>query len=204
MSPLTTYAFGTPLVRKHLYVFLTWHNFCISLPVAFGPVCPYTYHVEIMGSPTKIDGAALTDAQRRICMLHLAGMSQDSIARFLDVTQKTVATTLSNPRVSRYLMQMQATYVDNIMPIVNDVETAFKDHALRASEVVTEIMESMHLSDNPQCKRVALSSAQDILDRAGYKPAQRVEQATVHAVHPDSLNKIAEVLRELSPNGDET
>lgn len=152
-----------------------------------------------MPTLTKVDGAALTDNQRRICMMHLAGMSQESIARFLDVVQGTIQHTLENPRVARYLMQMQASYVDNIMPLVNDVETAFKDQALRASEVVFEIMESMHISENPQAKRVALSSAQDILDRAGYKPALRVEQATVHAVHPDSLAKIAEVLKELSP-----
>ena len=130
--------------------------------------------------------------------MHLAGMTQDSIARFLELQQAQINQTLSNPRVKRFLMQMQASYVDNIMPLVNEVETAFKNNAIRASQVVLEIMESMHLSDQPAAKRVALAGAQDILDRAGYKPTQRVEQATVHAVHPESLEKIANVLRELS------
>ena len=134
-------------------------------------------------------------------MMRVAGMAEDAIARFADITEASVASTLSSTRVQKYLLALQSTFIDDLRPLAVRMNEIITGNAERAARVVAEIMEEMHQRPEPRAKSVALASAVDILDRAGYRPTQRVEQANIHAVHPDSIQQIADVLRELGSSG---
>ena len=145
----------------------------------------------------RTPACGVTAKQRRIALMMASGMTQDAIARFLDTETADVHITANNPRVQKFLFALQSTFVDDLRPVAERINKTMLASAERAQQVVNEIMEEMHSSERIDAKRVALASAQDILDRAGFRPTQRVEQATVHAVHPDSVRQISEVLREM-------
>jgi hypothetical protein len=136
---------------------------------------------------------------RQIVMMHLAGMSQPAIARFLDCTSEYIGQVLLRPRVQRYTLMLQASYMNDLRPIAERVNKSIEDQSERAAQVVSEIMEEMHKKEDIRAKSLALCSAKDILDRAGHRPTVKVESKNLHGhvVSEGTMEKMAEVLREM-------
>lgn len=126
-------------------------------------------------------------------------MTSAAIARYMDFTAARVTQILEMPRVQKYILQITATFATDLVPTAKEVNKEIARSSMRAAKVVEEIMEEMHERDDANSKRVALSSAQDILDRAGHKPATRIEGKVAHgvAIHPEQLELAAQVAKEL-------
>jgi len=149
--------------------------------------------------PSTNDVHTVSPKHRNIVMMHLGGMTNAAIGRFLDCTEATIASILALPTVARYTMQLQSTFVDDLRPIALRVNESIEQHSERAAKVIFEIMESMHEREEIRAQQVALASAQDILDRAGHKPKVQVESKNLHGfvVSDSTLEKMAQVIREL-------
>lgn len=144
--------------------------------------------------------AGLRPEHTRIAMLRVAGMTNAAIARYMDFTSVRVSQILEMPRVQKYILQITATFATDLVPTAKEVNQEIARSSLRAAKVVEEIMEQMHERDDPRSKSVALSSAQDILDRAGHKPATKIEGKVAHgvAILPEQLELAAQVAKELN------
>lgn len=158
-----------------------------------------------MGRPNNpgelVDQAAgLQPTHTRVAMLRVAGMTNAAIARYMDLTTGRVTQILEKPNVQKYILQITATFATDLVPTAKEVNQEIARSSLRAAKVVEEIMEDMHERDDPMSKRVALSSAQDILDRAGHKPATKIEGKVAHgvAILPEQLELAAQVAKELN------
>lgn len=144
-------------------------------------------------------GRALTPGDKRVALLYLSGMRPDGIAAYLSCTGRAIQKVLEKPTVQEYLKVMDATFVGDLRPTAERVNKKIEEYSMRALDVVKEVMEDMHAREEIRAKQVALSSAQDILDRAGHRPTQRVEQKNLnaYAVSEATLDKISEVSKEL-------
>lgn len=141
--------------------------------------------------------AWIRDQDKQVAHMTLAGLGPDAIARSLGITTDLVVKTLRKPQVQKYQLQITALHVKDIRPAMQDVSEAFASSAMEAQQCVLQVMREMRANPDPRAQRVALSSAQDILDRAGHKPTLRVEEAKVHAIHPETLKELGSVLKEL-------
>jgi hypothetical protein len=143
-------------------------------------------------------GNRLTAENRRCAILKMGGMTNEAIARFVDATPEAVGYIVNQPAVQRYMMQMEATFVDDLRPIAHRVNKSIEDHSERAAQIVFEIMEEMHKREEIRAQQLSLTSAQDILDRAGHKPTTKVESTNIHAhaVSDHVLDRMMEVLSE--------
>lgn len=152
------------------------------------------------GRPAFVDTRTPRAEHRNIVMMHLAGMSDAAIGRFFDCTEAHIANILSLPTVQTYMMRLQASYIDDLRPIAQRVNESIERHSERAAQVVVEIMDSMHEREEIRAQQLALASAQDILDRAGHKPALRVQSQNLHAhaLTEATIDKMTAVLKELS------
>ena len=125
---------------------------------------------------TRADGW-VKDRDKQVVHMTLAGLGPDVIARTLSITTDTVVKILRKPHVHKYQLQITSLHVKDIRPAMQEVSEAFASSALEAQQCVLEVMREMRANPDPRAQRVALSSAQDILDRAGHKPTLRVEEA---------------------------
>lgn len=157
---------------------------------------------KIASAPPKINGTGPVDAwlrgtDRQVAHMRLANASVDAIAAMMEITTHQVNVILEKPTVQKYIAKVTAAFVDEAKPTMMTVTQALADAALEAKDTVLGVMREMRSNPEPAAQRVALASAQDILDRAGHKPALRVEEAKVHAIHPETLKELGSVLREL-------
>jgi flagellar biosynthesis regulator FlaF len=131
-------------------------------------------------------------------MMRLAGMTEFAIAQFLEVTSAHINHILHRPDVASYMMKIDATFVNDLRPTAERVNAKLEASSIRAQEVIEEIMEQMHSRDDHKAKSIALMSARDILDRAGHRPAMKIESKIAHGVmiDPEQLEHALEVIKE--------
>lgn len=127
------------------------------------------------------------DIHREIMRLAVSGMKQSEIAYELGVTEAMVSYTLNSPIVRRQMDFMRAARDGESI----DVGKRISELAQRAVEVVGELLDD-------SLPNIRLSSAKDILDRAGYSPIKRI-QAEVHSTHftSDEIASIKQRAREI-------
>lgn len=140
-------------------------------------------------------------------MMRVSGMSYDAIARFLDQASKTIEYHCNKPRVQAHMLALQATFVEDLRGKADKMNERLMDLAMTAIEVQASTMEDMNgrrespgLKQDTQIKAAALAitTAQDILDRAYGKAPKRIEVEShhTHAIDPAGAELIADALRE--------
>ena len=140
-------------------------------------------------------------------MMRVAGMSYDAIARFLDQASKTIEYHCNKPRVQAHMLALQSTFVEDLRGPAAQMNERLTELAFKAVEVQAATMEDMNgrreapgLKQDTQIKAAALAitTAQDILDRAYGKAPKRVEVEThnTHTIDPAGAEMIAEAIRE--------
>ncbi len=159
------------------------------------------------GRPQGTPNAVLSPLELRIAMMRVAGMSYDAIARFLDQASKTIEYHCNKPRVQAHMLALQSTFVEDLRGKADKMNERLMDLALEAVEVQAQTMSDMNgrrespgLKQDTQIKAAALAvtTAQDILDRAYGKAPKRVEVEShhTHAIDPAGAELIADALRE--------
>jgi hypothetical protein len=140
-------------------------------------------------------------------MMRVAGMSYDSIARFLDQASKTIEYHCNKPKVQAHMLALQSTFVEDLRGKAELMNEKLLDLALEAVDVQSATMRDMNgrrespgLKQDTQIKAAALAvtTAQDILDRAYGKAPKRIEVEShhVHAIDPAGAELIADAIRE--------
>jgi 1-aminocyclopropane-1-carboxylate deaminase/D-cysteine desulfhydrase-like pyridoxal-dependent ACC family enzyme len=156
------------------------------------------------------DFRELEPIERRTALMRAAGMSENVIARFLDVDYVTVGNILKRPRVARYLFALEATFVEDIKDSAKHLDAAIMNEAKRAFAVERDVMERLYaMEDNVRAQLGAASTAQDILDRAGKRAPTKIQGEIVHTIDAEALAHVATVLQEVhgkpvidvTPNG---
>jgi hypothetical protein len=140
-------------------------------------------------------------------MMRVSGMSLDAIARFLNLDSRTIDYHCNKPRVQAHMLQLQATFVEDLRGKADKMNERLMDLAMDAIEVQASTMTDMNgrrespgLKQDTQIKAAALAvtTAQDILDRAYGKAPKRieVESHNTHTIDPAGAEMIAAAIRE--------
>lgn len=144
-----------------------------------------------------LDYRDLEPLERRVALMRASGMSEATIGHFLDCDYMTVNAILKRPRVARYLIALESTFVDDIKASAKHLDDAILSEANRAFQVEKSVMERLYaMSDNIKAQLGAATTAQDILDRAGKRAPTRVQTEVMHTIDAEALSHVAKVLGE--------
>jgi len=139
----------------------------------------------------------LEPIERRAAMMRASGMSDAVIARFLDLDSTYVINIFKRPRVARYLIALESTFVTDISKSSKLLDTAILAEANRAFYVEKQVMERLfERSDCVRSQLGAAATAQDILDRAGKRAPTKIQAEVVHTIDAEALDLVAQVLGE--------
>jgi hypothetical protein len=139
----------------------------------------------------------LEPIERRAAMMKVAGMSEAVIARFLDMDCTYVGNIFKRPRVARYLIALESTFVSEIASSAKLLDRAIENEAARAFHVEKAVMERLfERSDCVRSQLGAAATAQDILDRAGKRAPTKIQASVIHTIDAEALDLVAQVLGE--------
>jgi hypothetical protein len=142
--------------------------------------------------------------------MRAAGMSEAVIGRFIDTDYMTVSMILKRPRVARYLIALESTFVEEISESAKHLDAAIQNEATYAFDVERKVMDRLFaMEQNVRAQMGAVSAAQDILDRAGKRAPTKVQTEVTHTIDAEALAHVASVLQEVhdqraidvTPNG---
>lgn len=148
----------------------------------------------------------LEPLERRIALMHVAGASEHVIAEFLTMNPQTVGNILARPRVAKFCLMLHGVVSDGLEEGVEDLNKAFKAKASDAFAREHAAMERMdEIAKDNECKpstRIRANmgvvfTAKDILDRAGYRAAQKVYTYGENSVTPEAAASLADAAREI-------
>lgn len=146
-----------------------------------------------------LDYRDLEPIERRVSLMRAAGMSEAVIGRFLDTDYMTVNAILKRPRVARYLLALETTFVEEIGPSAKNLTVAIDHAANRAFEIEKDVMERLYAKDQDiRAQLGAAATAQDILDRAGKRAPTKIQSETIHTIDAEALAHVAKVLTEVN------
>lgn len=128
----------------------------------------------------KYEIKQLWDIHHEICRRLTMGQKEVDIASELNISKEMVQYTRNSPVVRQHLAGLHAERDAEAI----DIAVEIRNTAPRALEVITAIMEN---KDSPEAVRA--KCAMDILDRAGYKPVERVANFSMH-VGPGDIEEI--------------
>jgi hypothetical protein len=144
-----------------------------------------------------LDYRDLEPLERRVALMRAAGMSEAVIGRFIDTDYMTVNAILKRPRVARYLIALESTFVEEIGPSAKHLDAAIQNEARRAFVVERSVMERLfEQKENVRAQLGAATTAQDILDRAGKRAPTKIQTEITHTIDAEALARVAEVLQE--------
>jgi hypothetical protein len=144
-----------------------------------------------------LDYRDLEPLERRVALMRAAGMSEAVIGRFIDTDYMTVNAILKRPRVARYLIALESTFVNEIGPSAKHLDEAIQNEARRAFIIEKDVMERLYAKeDSIRAQLGAAATAQDILDRAGRRAPTKVQTEVTHTIDAEALARVAEVLNE--------
>jgi hypothetical protein len=130
-------------------------------------------------------------------MMRAAGMSEATIGHFLDCDYMTVNAILKRPRVARFLIALESTFVEDLKASAKHLDDAILSEANRAFHVEKNVMERLYeMRDSIRAQLGAAATAQDILDRAGKRAPTRVQTEVTHTIDAEALSHVAKVLGE--------
>ena len=139
----------------------------------------------------------LEPMERRAAMMKVAGMSESVISHFLDCDSGLINAILKRPRVARYMIALESTFVTEIAKSAKILDTAILNSATRAFQIEKEVMERLfEKNDSIRAQLGAAATAQDILDRAGKRAPTKVLAEVVHTIDAEALGLVAQVLEE--------
>jgi len=158
------------------------------------------------GTPNE----TLSPMELRIAMMRCAGMSFDAIGRFFNLGSKTIEFHVQKPRVQAHILALQSTFVEDLRGPTARMHERLSALAHRAIDVQESVMNDMDgrrtdaaIKDETQIRAAALAitTAQDILDRAYGKAPRRIEVEShhTHAIDPSGAELIADAIRESEP-----
>lgn len=125
-------------------------------------------------------------------------MSEAVIGRFIDTDYMTVKQILARPRVARYLIALESTFVNEITESAKHLTTAIENEATHAFHVEKTVMDRLFkMEENVRAQLGAASTAQDILDRAGKRAPTKVQTEVTHTIDAEALAHVATVLQEV-------
>lgn len=162
-----------------------------------------------------IDWQDLEPKERRIALMRASGMSEIVISRFLETDREAIRQVLLRPRVARYLMAIESTFVDSIKDSAQHLDAAITNAASDAFHVERTVMDRLFkMEANVRAQLGAASTAQDILDRAGKRAPTKLQHEVTHSIDAEALAHVAKVLEEVvgpasapidvTPNGKES
>jgi hypothetical protein len=132
-----------------------------------------------------------------VALMRASGMSEATIGHFLDCDYMTVNAILKRPRVARYLIALEATFVQDLKESAKHLDNAILSEANRAFHVEKNVMERLYeMRDSIRAQLGAAATAQDILDRAGKRAPTRVQTEVTHTIDAEALSHVAKVLGE--------
>jgi hypothetical protein len=130
--------------------------------------------------------------------MRAAGMSEAVIGRFIDTDYMTVKVILARPRVARYLIALESTFVNEITESAKHLDNAIQSEAAYAFDVERKVMDRLFAMEKDVRAQIgAASTAQDILDRAGKRAPTKVQTEITHTIDAEALAHVAEVLQEI-------
>lgn len=113
------------------------------------------------------------------------------IAGIMGMSPYTIRAWIKDPRFVEFAQSMDYTLHEGIdIGLVDDLQRAIEDTAPRAFERLCEILD---FSDD---ERLRASTAQDLLDRAGYGKVQKVQAAVAVKLHPETTQLLSAALSE--------
>jgi hypothetical protein len=150
------------------------------------------------------DRTQLRGAEKRIAFLHLSELDNSTIAFMMETSMANVRDTLNRPHVAKFIAQQRAIFVDDIRPVMRDMNLQIKEHTERAWEVEKDVMERLYQlgDDNKDYVRAQLgaaATAQDILDRAGNRAPTKILQKNEYSIAPESLSELERIMTEANP-----
>jgi hypothetical protein len=144
-----------------------------------------------------LDYRDLEPLERRVALMRAAGMSEAVIGRFIDTDYMTVNAILKRPRVTRYLIALESTFVHEITASAKHLDAAINAEANRAFHVERDVMERLFaMEKDVKAQLGAAATAQDILDRAGKRAPTKVQTEVLHSIDAEALARVADVLAE--------
>jgi hypothetical protein len=140
-------------------------------------------------------------------MMAVAGASHDAIGRFLNISSSAVNYHIQKPRVQAHMLALQATFVEDMRSSAQRMNERLEGMAHKALDVQEATMDDMNgrrsngnIKEETQIKAatLAITTAQDILDRAYGKAPKRIEVEShhTHAIDPAGAELIADAIRE--------
>jgi hypothetical protein len=145
-----------------------------------------------------LDYRELEPLERRVALMRAAGMSEAVIGRFIDTDYMTVAMILKRPRVARYLIALESTFVNEISESAKHLDAAIQNEASYAFDVEKKVMDRLFaMEKDVRAQLGAASTAQDILDRAGKRAPTKTQTEVLHTIDAEALAHVATVLQEV-------
>jgi len=129
--------------------------------------------------PRKYQIQNIWDIHHRIMQLALIGMKQGDIARELGVSGTMVSYTLNSEVVKRQMAVMRGAADAEALDIAIEIR--------RLAPIAVKKLEELMNSEN---ERIKLDTAKDVLDRAGYGAAKRLDIS--HHLTADDIEQIKE------------
>jgi hypothetical protein len=122
--------------------------------------------------------AGMHPVHTRVAMLHLAGMSQAAIALFLGSSSEAVGHILRLPKVVQYTAALRATMITDVRRIAVELNERLEENALESLDTQIDVMRAaknecldpLNPDKRWEAGRLAVASAQDILNRTAPKP----------------------------------
>jgi hypothetical protein len=170
-----------------------------------------TFGTSKRGRPRGSYGSlrhVLNPQERRVAMLHSAGLAASTIALELQTYTENILNILKRPHVANEITRISAALSDEIAPTARNIENELElvageafDRTLsvmrRLDEVGEDALEANDLKNGIRAKLGVLTTAQDILDRAGKRAPTRTIGAVAHIVAPEQLEKLGRILGDL-------
>ncbi len=169
----------------------------------------YNCNRESLTNPIHDDTREYSDTTEKMQLKHMsskhrsmmryliAGKTVGEIAVIFGITPSRMSTIVNSPlfREERIAMEKEVNeeFVDNEGGKIhrNSVRQKLEEEALRSLDTV------VGLRDNAVSERVRQLSALEILDRAGYKAAERIEGAVEIDASEGLINAISEAVKEM-------
>jgi hypothetical protein len=180
--------------------------------IASSGVVHFTYGKVLM-IPTP-GSSQLTSNERKIATMHAAGATNAAIGHLMEMSAENVGAILGRTHVAHFCMLLHAIVSDSIAPGIRDVSKAIEERADRAFQLECKQMEALdaladrddlHPSVEVKARLGVVTTAADILDRAGKRAPTKVINTNISGKIPQAaMDQLTEVLKEFKPALDVT
>lgn len=131
-----------------------------------------------------------------VARLGLLGYSKESIAQELGLSAATVQKISKLPAVREKMMALTQERDKEVIPIVERIRAL----ATKAVDRMEEILDSDPDGEDPRLMALKLSTAKDVLDRAGHAPVRKTISVNHHDVSIGQRKSILDGIRERALN----